>query len=464
MAASSSSPRATRKLNLLQATAFNMSNMVGIGVFLTVPLILSQLPGPQALLGWLAGALLAICDGMIWCDLGAAFPGAGGSYLYLRETFGPERWGRLFAFLFIWQFILSGPLEIASGSIGFADYSRYFLPHLGAVAHGLLAACVALLALVLCYRRLEAVARITVVLWAGMMLTLGMTIVAGATHFHPALAFHAGDPFHWNHAGAAAVGAAMAFVIYDFLGYYVICYMGDEVQEPRKTLPRSIVYSVLTVTVLYLAIHLALVGTVPLAQARVSSYIASEFMQRIWGVGAARVLTGLILWTSFASVFALMLGYSRIPFAAAEDGYFFKIFRHRHARGQFPDFSLLVLGLVTMAVSFLPLAAEITILLTSRILVQFLAQGVGVFLLHRKFPPAARPFRMWLYPLPVLLAMVGWTYVFISSGDTTLGTMTHSNMVWGAVSLVAGVPVFFIWAWRMRFWPFARPAASQPRP
>jgi amino acid transporter len=216
---------------------------------------------------------------------------------------------------------------------------------------------------------------------------------------------------------------------------------------------------VLGVTAMYLAIHLALVGSLPMEQARHSSYIASEFMEHVWGRHMAYVLTGLILWTSFASTFALMLGYSRIPYAAAQDGYFFRSFRHVHPKHQIPDFSLLILGIVTVLVSFVPLEAEITILLTSRILVQFIAQGFGVFLLHRRFPPQKRPFRMWLYPVPVVLAMLGWTWVFVTSGSTTVApfgySMTHTNMFWGAISLVAGVPIFFLWAWRSRVWPFA---------
>lgn len=459
-------PKLVKSLSLLQASAFNMSNMVGIGVFLTIPLILAELPGPQALLGWLAGGALAICDGMIWCELGAALPGSGGSYLFLRETFGPQRWGRLFAFLFIWQFILSGPLEIASGSIGFADYSKYFFPGMSDWHHGLLAAGVALAAVALCYRRIESVGRITVVLWAGMMAAVAMTVVAGFTHFHAHIAFHSGQPFHFNGAGMMALGAAMAFVIYDFLGYYVICYVGEEVRQPERTIPWSIIISVLSVAGLYFAIHLAITGTLTVDQARHSAYVASQFMESIWGVKAAVLLTGLILWTSFASTFALMLGYSRIPYAAAQDGYFFRAFRHVHPKQKFPDLSLLVLGLVTVAVSFVPLAAEITILLTSRILVQFIAQGFGVFLLHKRFPPAQRPFRMWLYPIPVLLAMVGWIYVFTASGSTTFSLfgrpVAHSNMFWGAISLAAGVPVFFVWAWKMRFWPFERGAGQAP--
>lgn len=456
--AGESHPQLVKSLSLVQASAFNMSNMVGIGVFLTVPLILSQLPGPQAILGWLAGAFLAICDGMIWCDLGAALPGSGGSYLFLRETFGPQRWGRLIAFLFIWQFILSGPLEIASGSIGFADYSRYFFPHMTYSVHGLAAAAVALLSMALCYRRIQAVGKITVVLWVGMMLTVGLTIVAGISHFNPHLAFHSATPFHWNQSTLFALGAAMSYVIYDFLGYYVVCYMGEEVKNPQKTIPASIIISVVGVAAMYLAIHLALVGTLPMEQASKSPYIASEFMEHVWGRDMAALLTGLILWTSFASTFALMLGYSRIPYAAAQDGYFFRSFRHVHPKYHFPDLSLLILGIVTVLVSFVPLEAEITILLTSRILVQFIAQGFGVFLLHKKFPVEKRPFRMWLYPVPVVLAMLGWAWVFVTSGSTTLApfghAMTHTNMFWGAISLVAGVPVFFLWAWKMRFWPF----------
>lgn len=459
-------PRLERSFSLLQATAFNMSNMVGIGVFLTVPLILMQLPGPQALLGWVAGALLAVCDGMIWCELGAKWPGSGGSYLFLREAFGPQSWGRLLAFLFIWQFLLSGPLEIASGSIGFADYAHYFLPQLNFWGHDLLAMGVTLVALLLCYRRIQSVGKITVVLWAGMILTLGLTIAAGATHFHPQLAFH-GRPWHWNGAGLAALGAAMAFVIYDLMGYYVVCYMGEEVNRPERNIPRSILLSLGAVTLLYLAVHLAFVGVLPLKtifSREGQEYIGSLFMLRVWGAKMAAVLTALILWTSFASVFALMLGYSRIPYAAAQDGYFFRAFRHVHPRGHFPDLSLLVLGLVTMLVSLLPLQTEIDILLTSRILIQFLAQGVGVFLLHKKFSARERPFRMWLYPLPVLLAMVGWIFVFTQSGSTAVQLGGHSlslsNMVWSTISLAAGVPIFLLWAWRQRRWPFS--PAAQP--
>jgi amino acid transporter len=218
----------------------------------------------------------------------------------------------------------------------------------------------------------------------------------------------------------------------------------------------------LVVTALYFAIHLAVTGSLTIAEAQQSPYVASALVEKVWGTRAASIVTVLILWTSFASTFTLMLGYSRIPYAAAGDGCFFHIFRHVHPRGQFPDLSLLVVGVVTIAASFIPLAAEITILLTSRILVQFIAQGIGVMSMHWRFPARQLPFRMWLYPIPALAAIVGWIYVFATSGSTTftiLGrAVSHTNMFWGVISLAAGVPVFFLWAWYMHYWPFDRDA------
>src|SRR5437762_3444145 len=123
-------PPLVRRLGLLQATALNMSNMIGVGPFITIPGLMAAMGGPQAILGWLAALVIALADGLIWSELGAAMPGSGGSYVYLREAFGRESAGRFIAFLFIWQFLLSGPLEIASGYIGFAYYVAYLWPTL----------------------------------------------------------------------------------------------------------------------------------------------------------------------------------------------------------------------------------------------------------------------------------------------------------------------------------------------
>src|SRR6186713_1494235 len=170
-------PHLLRRFGLLEATALNMTNMIGIGPFITIPLLLSTLGGPQAMLGWLVALVITISDGMIWSELGSAMPGSGGSYVYLREAYGRERFGRLVAFLFIWQFILSGPLEIASGYIGFSRYARYVWPDLTAGGVFLVAAGVGLLNVVLLYRRIEAIGTLTVSLWIGTLLTTAAVIV-----------------------------------------------------------------------------------------------------------------------------------------------------------------------------------------------------------------------------------------------------------------------------------------------
>ena len=172
-----------RRFGLLQATALNMSNMIGIGPFITIPLLMTALGGPQALLGWLVALLVTIPDGLVWSELGAAMPGSGGSYIYLREGYGKERYGRLMAFLFIWSFILSGPLEIASGYIGFSRYARYIWPDLTSGHVFLIAAGVGLLNVVLLYRRIEAIGTLTVSLWIGTLLTTVAVIASGALNF-----------------------------------------------------------------------------------------------------------------------------------------------------------------------------------------------------------------------------------------------------------------------------------------
>src|SRR5215208_4517916 len=178
-------PQLVRRFSLLPATALNMTNMIGVGPFITIPLLMTALGGPQAMLGWIVALVIVICDGMVWSELGAAMPGSGGSFHYLREAFGRERFGRLMAFLFVWQFVLSGPLEIASGYIGFANYAGYIWKGMTRAHVVALVVGVGALNIVLLYRRIHSIAKITVSLWAGTLLTVLLVIFAGATHFNP---------------------------------------------------------------------------------------------------------------------------------------------------------------------------------------------------------------------------------------------------------------------------------------
>jgi len=443
----------TRRFGTVHATALNMINMMGIGPFITIPLLMSALGGPQAMLGWIVALVLVVADGMVWSELGAALPGSGGSFRYLVEAYGPATWGRLVGFLFVWQFILSGPLEIASGYIGFANYAGYIWKGLTARGAFVIAAVVGVANVVLLYRRIHSIAKITLSLWVGTLVTVAVVVATGALHFEARRAFdfppHA---FGFSLGFLVGLGAASRIGIYDYLGYYNVCYIGDEVRDPGRVIPRSILISTVAVALIYLAVNLSVIGVVPWREfvpaegKAAAGFVVSIFMEQIWGGRAAAWFTLLILWTAFASVFALLLGYSRIPYAAACEGYFFRTFAKLHPTEQFPHVSLVVLGVIAIACSALSLGAVIDALLVTRIVVQFIGQIGAVVLLRRQRPELPRPYRVWLYPVPLGVALAGWVFVFATTQPPIL--------LFGLAVLAVGVAGFAVWSWRGRTWPF----------
>jgi len=452
-------PQLTRRFGLLSATALNMTNMIGVGPFITIPLLMSALGGPQAMLGWIVALVIVICDGMVWSELGAAMPGSGGSFNYLREAFGRLRFGRLAAFLFVWQFILSGPLEIASGYIGFAAYTSYIWKGMSrAEAIGLITV-VGVINVALLYRRIHSIATLTVSLWIGTLITVLAVIVTGALHFDSRVAFDfPPGAFNFSLGFFLGLGAAARVGIYDYLGYYDVCYIGDEVRDPGRVIPRSILISTAAVALIYMGINLSIIGVIPWrefvpASAHPdSSFVVSIFMERIFGERVATIFTLLILWTAFGSVFALLLGYSRIPFAAARSGYFFRAFGRLHPTKEFPYVSLLVLGAVAILAGFFSLGTVIDALIVTRIVVQFMGQVVGLILLRRNAPDMPRPYRMWLYPVPALVALVGWLFVF--------ATTQLRVILFGVGVLVLGCLAFLLWSWNTKRWPFGLEEAT----
>jgi APA family basic amino acid/polyamine antiporter len=429
-----------RGLGLAESIALNMSNMVGIGPFITIPLIIAAMGGPQCMLGWALGALLALCDGLVWSELSAALPGTGGTYLYLREAFRETRLGGLLPFLFIWQFILSGPLEIASGYIGFAQYTGYFWRGMSPAGARVVSMATGAFVIALLYRRVTAIGRLALVLWIGMLITALAIIVSGLAHFNARVAFDfPPGAFRFSTGFLAGLGSAMLIAMYDFMGYYDICYVAGEVRNPARVIPRSIIWSVVAVAAIYALTNLSIIAVVPWREAMRSRFIVAEFIERLYGVRAASIATLLVLWTALASVFALLFGYSRIPYAAALKGDFFSVFGRLHPTGHFPHVSVLAIGGLSIACCLFALDDVISALLTSRILVQFIAQ---IFALHRlrKRTGFVLPFRMWLYPVPSLIAFAGWVYIFATSGWRFAG--------FGVASLLLGVLAYRIFRLR----------------
>jgi amino acid transporter len=468
-----------RGLGLGSATTLNMIDMIGVGPFITIPLIVAAAGGPQAMLGWILGAVLALCDGLVWAELGAAFPRAGGSYRYLEEIYGPTKLGRLFSFLFVWQLSFTAPLSIASGSVGLSQYAGYLwpplqytrfarafttnVPALGklelriVVTDGTLVAIgVCMVAVVLLYRRITRVGWISKLLWVGVIGTIAWVIFAGVTHFNPRLAFSfPPGAFHLDSRFFTGLGAAMLVATYDYWGYYNVCFLGAEVKDPGRTIPRALVISIVVVAALYVVMNISILGVVPWidlarsADEQTRFFVISTFMQRIYGHGAGIVAALLIMWTAFASVFSLLLGYSRVPYAAALDGNYFRAFAQVHPRDRFPTTSLLALGGVAALCCFLRLADIIAALVVIRICVQFLLQTIGVIVLRVRRPELPRPFRMWLYPVPAVLATIGFIFVLAKRPNAMV------QVRYAIVIALTGVFIYFVRSLRRGEWPFA---------
>jgi amino acid transporter len=471
-----------RHFGLLQATALNVTMIVGAGVFITIPLMRRELPGPYMLLGWAVGAVLMLLDGLVWAELGAALPGSGGSYVYLLECYGRDKWGRAAAFLFIWQFLISGPLELASGLIAIATFAPSFHPRFAAYneAHALswtwelssewkfsagigpaklIALGLGILIIFLLYRRINALGRLTVAIWVGVLAAIAWILAEGGIHFDV-------NRFVDTHGQALPpplplakkVGAVTLLAMYSYLGYYNICYIGDEVKEPSRTIPRSILLSALVVAVLLIATHVALLGvvpweTIPTTDKELESYsLPAQFVKTAYGPDRATVpmalMTLLLIWSCFGSAFCGMLGYARIPYGAAKQGHFFSALARIHPVLHIPHVSLLAVGILTLAWSFFDLGSVINAMLVTRILEQFAAQCVGVMVLRERRPDLPRPYRMWLYPLPSVLALIGWLSLYVTADPIFI--------LLGVVTLAAGIAAFLVWSWRGSLWPFQR--------
>lgn len=411
-----SEPQLSRRISLLQATAINMTDMVGIGPFVVLSVVAEVMNGPWFLYAWLAGAALSFIDGMIWSELGSTFPLAGGSYNFLKEGFGPK-WGKFMSFLFVWQTMIQAPLVIASAAIGFSQYFGYIMP-LGPWGSKALSGVVVILIILLLYRKIETIGKISVMLWVGVLITLVWIISGGVLHGHfmePVK--HMNDGLELNSAFLLALGFASVKSVYSYLGYYNVCHLGGEIQQPEKNIPRSMFISIIGIAVLYLLMNISVASVLPFKQITQSKFVVSEFVQQIAGPGAATLATILILWVAFASVFSATLGYSRIPYAAAKDGAFFSVFAKLHPTKNFPYVSLLVLGGVAFVFSLLFKIKEvIDAILAMRILIQFIAQAVGLIALSRRKGRSFFKWRMPLYPVPVILAIIIWAGIFYSTG------------------------------------------------
>jgi len=429
-------PKLERKLSLLHATAINMIDMVGIGPFVVLSVVAQIMGGPYFLYAWIAGAFLSYLDAMVWSQLGAALPKAGGSFHFLKEGYG-AKWGKMMSFLFVWQTMIQAPLVIASAAIGFSQYANYFF-HLSVVEEKAMSGAVVILVISLLYRKIESIGKISVFLWVGVLGTMLWIILGGIANGHFLVPLqHINDGLTLNHGFAAALGFASVKTIYSYLGYYNVCHLGGEIKNPSKNIPKSMFISITGIALLYLSMNISVASVLPLQTIIESKYVVSVYIQALYGASAGAIVTILILLVAFASLFAATLGYSRIPYAAANDKSFFPFFAKLHPKLHFPHRSLLVLGAIAFVFSLLfRLKEVIDAILAMRILIQFIGQAIGLLLLVKRKGKAFFPWKMPLYPLPLLIAVGIWIAIFISTGQ--------KMMLGGLIVISLGLIVFYL--------------------
>ena len=437
-----------RSLGLLQATSANILMMIGVGPFLTIPFMLSAMGGPHILYAWIAGALLALCDGLVYAQFGAALPGSGGPYVYLREAYKPFGLGPLLGFLFIFQVMLVAPLSIASGAVGFADYLRFYWTTMSKGPHDAVAAAVAVGMTALLYRHIRDVGRLSVAMLIVVALTVGWVVVAGLWRFSFVQAFSFPPAaYTLNRDLLARVGAVSLLAMYNYGGYNNVCNIAEEVRDPRRTIPRAIILSIAIVVALYVVLSTVMIGVIPWTEARETRTIASVFIERTFsdparGHAAAVLMTALILFVTASSLYALILGYSRIPFAAAREGQFFRVFARVHPTKHFPHVSLVTLGALAIPFCFFSLGQIVGWLILVQIASQFVWQCAGVILLRRYRRDVPQPFVMWMYPVPALVALALWVYVFVSA--------PASGKIFAAGFTAAGIAAYVVFEKRSR--------------
>jgi len=451
---SSPAPKLQRSLGLFQSTVLNMIDMIGIGPFVTLPIVIGLIGG-QFLFAWVAGAVLSLVDAMIWSELGAAYPLAGGSYNFLKEAYGNKGFGKMMSFLYVWQTVIQAPLVAASAAIGFSQYLGY-LVHLQDWQQKAVSGAVIILITILLYRKIDNIGKIGVLLWSGVLLTMGWIIIGGITHgnfLQPVKA--AAADFSWGQIASFFFGQACVKTIYSYLGYYNVCHLGGEIKDPGKNIPRSMFISIIGIAILYLAMNISVTSVIPWQEIKAwcdqgkNPFVVSTFIERVYGNTAANIATVMILWVALASLFAVMLGYSRVPYAAAVDGAFFKIFARLHPTKNFPYISLLALASLAFIFSFLfKMKHIIDAILAMRILLQFIGQAAGVVLLRKRNGTTNLPYKMPLYPVPVILAIAMWLFIFYSTG---LGVIKYFALVF-----VSGIIVYLLKSVLQQQWPFGK--------
>lgn len=452
---------ATDRLGLKESVAVNVAMIVGSGIFLTIPLIMKNVSAAMVPLVWLAAIGLMSADGFIWCELARRYPGSGGSYRYFLEGFGEARYGKFFAFLFIWQFLWSGPLEVATGLISMAQVLTALTPEMSdwCQAHSwhtklfegsartialtlgpkqLVSLAIGTIILAILLQRIAFVGKVALTFTIVVIMAILWIIVVG--WWNPASITSRAEQLSEPAFTAAGFSTAMTLAMYCFLGYYHVCYISDELKTPERTVPRAVVLSILVVSSMFLLLHGTMLKHFDGVTISGMQNLPAEFMRKLYGAWAALLVSALLVWSSFGSTMSAMLGYSRVPYSAARLGHFFRIFDRLHPVRQIPHVSLYFVAALTLLWTLFDLSDVIDALLAFRIIGQFAIQVVLFVYLTVVWDKTFSLPRKLACLLVGSLALTGWLFLLVA---------TPWPLLLLAISLsLVGVVLYGVWT----FW------------
>jgi len=468
------------KFTFLQACGMNLMFMFGTGPLITVPYCIAAVSpmGPHALIGYGIALVACMCDSCVCGEIGSMWPYSGGTYVYLRELYGSETWGRMAAFIFLWQFLFTGPAEVASGFIAISEYLVYFNPDEFTQAVRILLSLSLLgVATTLLLRNVKDIGSVTLILTGITIFAMGFTLIAGFSDWHPEYLEAPKGAFKgvatWGMM-RSVIGAAR-FGVYDMTGYYDVCFMGEEVVNPRRTIPLSCVITCCVVGVICLFIYLAILGHLDYTtfaykyvegSDEMQMGIMSIFTESVTGSRpVACIMTIVVACTIFGSVFSMMLGFAFVLFSAARDGYFFEWFAHK-SNTSMPDHALLTIAFFGGVWCFFSLDRVIEAMTTLLVLVQFAGQSAGLLWYRYNTPKEEQPtdtWRMPLYPLPAIMQLVLFLLLFITSPSYLLYGDESATLELSLGFMFAGIALFLIRSKRDKMWPFQEENGSEAK-
>lgn len=436
-------PVLRRDLGLRHATVLNMIDMVGIGPFTALPIILIAFPGKFSLIPWCIGAIISLLDGFIWSELGSAWPKAGGSYIFLQELFKGKT-GKVLSFLYIVQTSFHTPLVVTSACLGFINYFSYILP-LTFVQGKVVMICVVIVTIFLLYRNIINVGKIGFMLSIIVIGMLLWTIVTGILAFDTSI-FQINSL--QNNSLSSISGISFWMVtgmyttksIYAYLGYYNVCHIGSEIKQPGKNIPKSIFISIAGIAVLYISMQLVMAGAIKQNEiVNENVPLVSLLFEHVYGKNFGIIASVLLLIVAASSLFALLLGYTRIIYAASMEGMHLKIFQHLHPTKNFPDYALLIFGSIAIVscLVFNKPSDVFRFIVVTRIFIQFIPQVVGLALMRIKKRTHELNYKMPFFPIISTISILAWLFVFCTSG--------YKYSLFGISIILLGLLIYFLY-------------------